>query len=340
MPQLPKIEASFTVPPECSLRRLDVFLAQQFPEWSRAFVQRAIEGGQVHLNSAPCEPGDRIRPGCIITTAIDPPGSGMDPEAMDFDVLYEDEDILVLNKPAGLVVHPGSGNLSGTIVHGLLARYPQESFREMIDELSRPGIVHRLDKDTSGILVVARNTAARDILKADFKEHRVQKTYLALLVGELAGDGPSLVTDASLVASENRGERVLLPPAGRLELSIGRHPSCPVKMTVLPVVGKDAVTEYRTLGTGSGCSLVQIRLHTGRTHQIRVHFSHFGHPVLGDVLYGGCPEPKAFHAERQMLHAWRLQFTHPTSKKPLSFQAPLPADFREALEALRIKKEG
>ncbi len=340
MPQLPKIEERIVVPHDCGLRRLDVFLSRRFPEWSRAFVQRAVEGGQVHLNGAPCQPGDRIRPGCVITTAIDPPGSGMDPEPMEFQVLYEDGDLLAIAKPAGVVVHPGSGNLSGTIVNGLLARYPNPEFREMIDEMSRPGIVHRLDKDTSGVLVIAKNRVARDRLKEAFREHRVHKTYLAILAGYLDWkEGPACIDAQTLVRQEQTllGEN-RLPPEGRIELQIGRDPRCPVKMSVWLVSAKDAVTEYRSLGQGGGCSLVQIRLHTGRTHQIRVHFSHFGHPVLGDALYGGVLDPMPCEAPRQLLHAWRLRLRHPVTGEPLTFQAPLPDDFKQAIDSLHIPR--
>lgn len=227
----------------------------------------------------------------------------------------EDDQVIVLNKPPGLVVHPAQGNTTGTLVHGLLF-HDEGSFEEMSEDNQRPGIVHRLDKDTSGVLVVAKNYQARAYLKEAFKEHITEKTYLAIILGT-----PD-------------------EPIGLIENEIGRHPVHRMKMAVVEEGGKHAITRYRVLASASGCSLLEIRIFTGRTHQIRVHFSHLQHPVLGDSSYGGCPKDMPYPAPRQMLHAWKLVFPHPSSGVMRQYMAPLPDDFQLALSALGLPAIG
>ncbi len=296
--------------------RLDQCLARRFPTHSRAFFQTCIREGRVRLNGHPCRPSSLVRAEQLIDL-IWPTRKiyELRPEEIRFDVLFEDEHLLVINKPPGLVVHPAAGNMSGTLVHGLLFR-DREHFLDMVDTTYRPGIVHRLDKDTSGAMVVAKNLDARRALKGAFKERSVEKTYLTIVLGEFG----------SIV--------------GTIENRIGRHPVNRTKMAVLREGGKHALSKYRVLGTGPDCSLLEVRIFTGRTHQIRVHFSHLNHPVLGDGLYGGKRGQHCVAVPRQMLHAWKLVFPHPVTGVMRQYMAPLPDDFRQALEALGLPVVG
>jgi 23S rRNA pseudouridine1911/1915/1917 synthase len=222
-------------------------------------------------------------------------------------VVHEDADVLVIDKPAGLVVHPGAGNVSGTLVHGLVSRYPEIA---TVGEPDRPGIVHRLDRDTSGLLVVARTEAARARLVADLAARRVERIYLALVHGSPESD------------------------AGLVDAPVGRSARQPTKMTVTER-GREARTAYEVLQRwpDPGCSLLRCRLETGRTHQIRVHLAAIGHPVVGDDTYdGGRKRPVA--VPRLFLHATRLAFTHPTTGEPMQFESPLPADLQSILDTL------
>lgn len=298
--------------------RIDRFLTKAFPEFSRSFFQRLIKNGSVLYDGEACNCSDAIRHGSVLEVDMAPSAlQELAPQDIALDILYEDEYLIVLNKQAGIVVHPGNGNQDGTLVNAMLHHCDSEEFEEMVDDERRPGIVHRLDKDTSGALIIAKTAEVRDKLQEAFSSRTVKKTYLALLIGEM---------------QESQGT---------ISLPMGRHPYNPLKNTVLSTGGREAITEYKTVGSAIGnhnvkVSLVKIRLHTGRTHQIRVHFSHFGHPVLGDQLYGGQPSRMPYPAERQLLHAWRIAFKHPVTGKAMKIQAPLPEDFMDAITTLGL----
>ncbi|MFB3816019.1 MAG: RluA family pseudouridine synthase [Candidatus Methylomirabilales bacterium] len=294
------IRHCFTATPADAGTRLDAFLAR-VSGLSRARVQALIAEGRALVDGAPRKPRHLVTPGARVELSVPPPAPlALAPEAMPLDILYEDQDLLVLNKPAGLVVHPGAGRSSGTLVHGLLAHCPH---LPGIGGVERPGIVHRLDRDTSGALVVAKSEAAHQSLARQFKARQVQKRYVALVHGTLRQE------------------------AGRIEAPIGRRAQERQKMGVREG-GREARTAYRVLRRLPGRTLVECLLETGRTHQIRVHLAHLGHPVVGDRTYGGRRERRRPEAPRQMLHAWRLGFHHPASGAWLEFTAPIPADMQ------------
>jgi 23S rRNA pseudouridine1911/1915/1917 synthase len=282
--------------------RLDHFLSAQAQGFSRSRIQRLIQSGHVLLNGARTKPGAKIHANDIVALDEPPPVPDENlPEEMPLEILHEDDDILVLNKPAGLVVHPAAGNRQHTLVNALLHHCKNLSG---IGGSQRPGIVHRLDKETSGCLVVAKNDAAHQNLSRQFSGREVLKIYLALAQGRLKKE------------------------KGVIETSIGRHPVHRKKMAVVDAArGRAAKTEYRVVGIFGGASLVECRLHTGRTHQIRVHLKHIGHPLLGDKLYG--TRTSAAHS-RQMLHAWKLGFSHPRTGRWMEYESPIPRDFAEA----------
>ena len=282
--------------------RLDKVLASLLPEHSRSRLQGWIESGHVLLNGQAPRLRERAGPGDIITVYPQPAPEDLafSPEDIAFDVIAESGEWIVVNKPAGLVTHPGAGNWSGTLLNGLLYRYPE------LARLPRAGIVHRLDKDTSGAMVVARTETAQTHLVRQLQARTVQREYLAFVHGTLMGEG-------------------------RVERPIGRDPSVPVRMAVeRPIAGKPAATRYRagrhTEFEGQAITEVVCRLETGRTHQIRVHLSSLGHPLLGDTLYGG---RGIAGAERQMLHARALAFEDPAESTIVFFEAPLPSDILE-----------
>ncbi len=292
--------------------RIDRLLPQLFPDYSRSFFKKCIAAERVLINGKPCVQSTKTRAGDTVTVDFPPEeDETARPEDIPLDVLYEDDAILVINKPAGLVVHPANGNATGTLVQALLFR-EQDTFSEMMDETQRPGIVHRLDKDTSGTLIVAKDTAAQTTLKAAFMNHQTQKTYLAIVQG------------------------VMNTPQGKVEKDIGRHPVNRIKRAVVTEGGKRAITHYRLLGTGGGCSLLEVHILTGRTHQIRVHLASLHHPVLGDALYGGHSFNGPCAVPRQMLHAWTLTLPHPVTRASMTFTAPIPQDFRDTLTAMGL----
>ena len=297
------------VPKEAARLRLDQFLARELPRFSRSRIQQLIRKAFVTRNKSPARPRDLVRAGDHIEIN-EPPPEKIDnlPEAIPLDILFEDDDLIVINKPAGLVVHPGAGQPEHTLVNALLHHFPKLSG---IGGKERPGIVHRLDKETSGCLVVAKNDEAHRNLSAQFAGRTVEKVYLALVAGKLR------------------------KTAGLIEDKIGRHPVHRQRMSVESRRGRPAKTEYRVMSSSEKMSLIECRLHSGRTHQIRVHLHHLGHPVLGDKVYG------AKHAKnfpRQMLHAWRLGFEHPRTGEWKKFDAPLPEDFLNAIKSLELPR--
>ncbi len=304
------------VPPDM---RIDSFLAGHITELSRSAIKELICSGKVLYDGSVCKPSDAVKRGsCLEVTLPSPKSQLLEPQDIELNIIYEDEHLIVLNKQPGIVVHPGNGNEDGTIVNALLHHRGTDEFIAMVDEEQRPGIVHRLDKDTSGALIIAKRADVKETLYRMFQGHEIRKTYLALTIGRMD------------------------EAAGRIELPIGRHPRNPtMRLVATKGKGREACTEYRTIATADGAfgkevSLMKIRLHTGRTHQIRVHFAHFGHPVLGDNLYGGCPAKMPYPAKRQMLHAWRLAFRHPVTGERMRIEAPLPEDFMEALQTLGL----
>jgi len=278
--------------------RLDQFLAASVSALSRVRIQDLIKAGHVTLNGHATKPNARLRAGDAITLVEPPPVSTETvPEAIALDVLFEDDDLIVLNKAAGIVVHPAAGNWSGTIVNALL--HHCRALSGIGGEL-RPGIVHRLDKETSGCLVAAKNDVAHQSLAKQFAGREVTKIYLALAAGKFR------------------------QASGVIEESIARDPVRRKRMAI-SAVGRAAKTSYRVLRELPVGTLVECTLHTGRTHQIRVHLEHICHPLLGDPVYG-----KRGRFARQMLHAWRLGFGHPRTGERMNFESPIPPDFVEA----------
>lgn len=296
-----------TVPAELHGVRLDRSLAALVPEFSRSYLSQLLGAGAAQVNGAPViKPAHKVRAGerLVIELRPTPESQAFVPQAMALDVAYEDEHLLVIDKPAGLVVHPAPGNWSGTLLNALLARDGRAA------QLQRAGIVHRLDKDTSGLMVVARTAPAMEALVARLAERRVRREYLALAHRPWSG-----------------------PAEREVEAPIGRDPRHRLRMAVVDLAqhsGKPALTRIELLRNApSGC-LLRCLLHTGRTHQIRVHLAHLGHPLVADAVYGGAP---AAGMARQALHARRLAFEHPVTGQPLDFSSPPPADLAAALAA-------
>jgi len=295
--------------------RLDTFLRGKFPAVSRGAIQRLIEQGHIQVNGRTVKPTHTPRAGEQVEVHWpEARAAEAQPEEMALNVLFEDETLLVLNKPPGLVVHPAAGHEEHTLVNALLHHCAGQL--SGIGGVARPGIVHRLDKDTSGCLVVAKNDETHLALSAQFATRKVEKIYHAILCGELPRD------------------------QGEIHAAIARHPSHRKRMAVDDAAGRDARTSYHVLERLQGATLIEAVLHTGRTHQIRVHFQFLGFPLVGDATYGNrqnqhLSDLTGYAAPRQMLHAWHLTFSHPRTAKRLSFEAPLPEDFLDALAALR-----
>lgn len=293
--------------------RLDKFLADQIPELSRSVAQQLIDQGQVDVNGKPAKASHKLRPGdqVVVLLPIEQPPE-LVPEAIPLTIVYEDRFLLAIDKPAGLVVHPAPGHPAGTLVNALVAHLPELA----TSGDQRPGIVHRLDRDTSGLILVAKNEKIRRALQQQFQDRQVHKAYLALLEG------------------------LLQPSTGRIEAPLGRDPHHRQRMAVVPG-GREAVTEYHVLeqfthpvGPVAGdYTLTEAEPLTGRTHQIRVHFASIGHPIVGDLVYGH--RKRRLPVLRQFLHAHRLEFRHPATLEHLELKAPLPEDLAELLELLR-----
>jgi len=285
-----------------------------FPDYSRSRLKAWLLDGAVLVDGAPWRPRDRVQGGeTVVVTVIADAAVHAAPEAMPLDVVFEDDDLLVINKPAGLVVHPGAGNARGTLMNGLLAHAPQ------LETLPRAGIVHRLDKDTSGLLLVAKSIPAHTVLVRELAERSISRQYLAICNGVLTG-------------------------GGTIDAAIGRHPVDRTRMAVRED-GRPAVTHYTVIERFRAHTYVNVVLETGRTHQIRVHFAYRRHPLVGDPVYGGRLALPAGASDalrdalrsfrRQALHAARLELTHPVAGEALAFEVPPPGDFQSLLWTLR-----
>jgi 23S rRNA pseudouridine1911/1915/1917 synthase len=305
----------FIVTPEEAGQRLDVFLVLQLPALSRSRIQSLMEEGRIEVDGAARKASHHVESGEVVTLEIpkeQPPG--VEAEKIPLHILYEDADLAVVNKPAGMIVHPGSGVSSGTMVAALLARFGASGLSTVGGPL-RPGIVHRLDKETSGAMVIARTEAAHQKLVDDFRERLMQKTYVALLHGKMKGE------------------------SGTIELPVARDLRRRSRMTARRREGREARTDWRALLRLEGYVLIEAKLLTGRTHQIRVHFAALGCPVVGDTVYGA-PRQERIGKEllppldRNFLHSARLAFTHPRTGKRIEVRAPLPPELADYLRSV------
>jgi 23S rRNA pseudouridine1911/1915/1917 synthase len=288
--------------------RLDAFLARCADNLSRSAAQKLIEEGQVTLNGRPGKKNDKLNMGDKVEYAIpEPKAVDIAPTEMQLDIAYEDEDVIVINKPKGLVVHPAAGHQDDTLVNGLL--YALGDDLSGINGELRPGIVHRIDKDTSGLLAVAKNDFAHTFLASQLKDHSMYRVYECIVCGGMKED------------------------SGTVNAPIGRHPSDRKKMCVTARNSKEAVTHWEVVARYRGYTHVRCRLETGRTHQIRVHMAHIGHPILGDTVYGH--KKPELGQESQVLHAGALCFTHPRDGRPVMVYAELPDYFQKVLEKLQ-----
>lgn len=302
-------KVELTVAEEMSGKRLDSVLAGMMPEYSRSFIQKLFENGSITVGGDPCsEKKRKAAAGDIVEITIPQP-ERLEVEAEDIplDIVYEDDELLVVDKPAGMVVHPAPGNHSGTLVNALM--YHCGDALSSINGVIRPGIVHRIDKDTSGLLMVAKTDRAHNALSAQLAEHSITRKYKAIVYSNIKED------------------------EGTVDKPIGRDPGNRLRNAVVYTNSKNAVTHYRVLERFGGFTLVEAVLETGRTHQIRVHMAYIRHPLLGDTLYG--PAKNRYGAKRQMLHAGVLGFVHPVTGKYMEFNSPLPQDFEDVLAKLR-----
>jgi 23S rRNA pseudouridine1911/1915/1917 synthase len=307
------------VEPTAARPRLDRWLAEQLPGLSRARLQALIEEGHVRLDGAPARASARLRGGERVAVHIPAPAAATPlPQDIPLSVLHEDAHLLVVDKAAGLAVHPGAGRVDGTLVNALLHHVRDLSG---VGGVLRPGIVHRLDRGTSGLMVVAKDDATHRALAAQFASRSVEKEYLAVVLG------------------------LPQPRQGRIAAPIGRHPVQRKRMSVRARGGREALTAWEVEEALDGAALLRVRIHTGRTHQIRVHLASIGHPVAGDREYGGLRTPPSRRARarallaaqgRPALHAARLAFTHPATGERLRFESPLPPDMKELIEGLRL----
>ncbi len=286
--------------------RLDRYLAGQLPDHSRAEVQRWIKEGLALVNGKRGKAGMALKPGDEVELTIpQQPQTELLPENIPLVILYEDEDVIAIDKPAGMVVHPAVGHSSGTLVNAILWHFPDI---EGVGEGGRPGIVHRLDKDTSGVILVAKNARAHRHLQAQFKDRTIEKTYLALVHGHVS------------------------PEKGLIDAPIGRHPRHRKRMAVVPAdKGREARTEYEIIAFYDANTLVAAHPLTGRTHQIRVHFASIGHPVVGDTVYG---RRDAYRLGRFFLHAHRIRFHRPSDDELVELESPLPPELQALLDEL------
>jgi 23S rRNA pseudouridine1911/1915/1917 synthase len=312
---MPHRSETFSIEQSLPRERLDTFLRERFPAISRGTIQRLIQQGHILVNGDRVKPTHKPRAGEVVSVRWPEPKSAeAKPEEIPLGIIFEDKDLLVLNKPPGMVVHPAAGNESGTLVNALLHHCRGEL--SGIGGVARPGIVHRLDKDTSGCLVVAKNDETHVALSKQFAGRDVVKIYEAILCGVLPRD------------------------SGDVRAGIARHPTHRKRMAAVEG-GREAWTSYRVLHRGAAATHVEAQLHTGRTHQIRVHFQHLGFPLVGDETYGKRQNARLFESTgievpRQMLHARSIEFTHPRTNKRVKHEAGLPDDFVTALRELKL----
>ena len=309
---------SVATPSADHVERLDKLLLERHPDFSRSRIEGLVKAGFVTVNGVVAEKaGQKVSESDNIEVFVPPPVPAIpEPEDIPLDVVFEDDDIIVVNKSPGMVVHPAPGHFTGTLVNALLHHCPCLSG---IGGAARPGIVHRLDQDTSGLVVVAKTQTAMDALAKAFSDHKsIEKTYLAVCRGRPRLD------------------------AGRIETLIGRHPVDRKRMAIVERNGKRAVTHWRVLDAQRGLSVIECKIETGRTHQIRVHMASLGCPVLGDAVYGKPSLDRRMDPApaRQMLHAWKLVFPHPETGEVLSFEAPVPADFQAMIDSFQSDVTG
>lgn len=299
---------SFQVEPSEAGQRIDRYLSEKLPDLTRSYLQKLIGEGFVLQKGKPVKNGTKTLAGeQIEVTVPEAEEPEILPEDIPLDILYEDADVILVNKPKDMVVHPAAGHYSGTLVNALM--YHCRDGLSGINGVLRPGIVHRIDKDTTGVLVVCKNDKAHNALAEQLKEHTITRRYRAIVCGNLKED------------------------EGTVDAPLGRHPQDRKKMAIVRQGGRRAVTHYRVLERFGSYTYIECRLETGRTHQIRVHMASLGHPLLGDEVYGRTKSP--FHLEGQTLHAMVLGFQHPTTGEYVEFEAPLPAYFEELLQRLR-----
>ena len=299
---------NFKVACEQANVRVDKYLSEQLPDVSRSYLQKIIKDGQVLANGKPVKANYKVSQGdeieLEIPEAVEPE---IEPEDLPLDILYEDADVILINKPKGMVVHPSAGHYSGTLVNGLM--YHCKDDLSGINGVLRPGIVHRIDMDTTGVIIACKNDRAHNVIAEQLKEHSITRRYRAIVCGNIKEE------------------------EGTVDAPIGRHPTDRKKMAIVQKNGKEAVTHYRVLERFGNYTYIECQLETGRTHQIRVHMTSIGHPLLGDEVYGKTKAP--FKLEGQTLHAMVLGFVHPTTGEYMEFEAPLPAYFAHLLEVLR-----
>ena len=324
-PELSETPSDFVVKARMAGRRIDAYLSNRYPDFSRSVIQKVIDARAVLINGVPTKASYKVREGDEIRVWLPDLGDGLPvPEDIPLEIIHEEAGFTVVNKPPGMVTHPAKGNWAGTMVNALQFHFDKLS---TVGGENRPGIVHRLDRDTSGLLLVAKEDRAHKELARQFESRTIQKEYLALVFGE-----PSRDSDF-------------------IERPIGMHPTQREKMAIRTVEdgGRDAATFYEVLERFHGFALVRCRPKTGRTHQIRVHLTHIGHPILADKMYAGRgatftlgdlvgldhPEASQVLLDRQALHAHALNLQHPTTGAPIAFNAPLPADMTATLAALR-----
>lgn len=289
-------------------RRLDALLAEALPELSRSFVQRLLEEGRVSLGGKPVKKSYKPSPGDELTLDIpEPEEMRAEPQDIPLDIVFEDEDVIVVNKPRGMVVHPAPGHPDGTLVNALMFHCGDSL--SGINGVIRPGIVHRIDMDTSGLIIAAKNDRAHQALAEQLKDHTLARTYEAVVRGNLRED------------------------SGTVNAPIGRHPTDRKRMCVTEKNSREAITHWEVIRRYQGWSHIRCRLETGRTHQIRVHMAYIGHPILGDMVYGA--KKPELGLTGQCLHARALRFIHPRTGEPVELQCPLPEYFEEILRKLR-----
>lgn len=302
------MKQEYIVPEESSGLRIDKFLTEICPDYTRSFLQKLLKSELVEVNGKPVKSSYKTAAGDTVTFEVpEAVEAKITAQEMPLDILYEDEDVILINKPKGMVVHPAAGHYEGTLVNGLMHHCREQL--SGINGVMRPGIVHRIDMDTTGVLIVCKNDLAHNSIAEQLKVHSITRKYYAVVFGSLKDD------------------------EGTIHAPIGRHPNDRKKMSINSKNGKDAVTHYKVLERFHGYTLVECRLETGRTHQIRVHMASIGHPLLGDQVYGPAKQP--FRLQGQTLHAGVLGFLHPRTGEYMEFSAPLPKYFEELLEKLR-----